>query len=205
VAGRLVLAAGIHVPFFIAVGVIAAGIGILATAHSLLGEAERVQAQQVTAPVEEPPAGALVPVPADITTPRGRPGAGVIVAAIDNSPMADLVADAAARLAAVHDRVVHAQEGVTAGDAGIDAEDLDAARALVGRHLERLANRDVPAEGQVLLHAADHGTVGRLVAEYANGIGAVAIVLGAPAHGGLQALMDASASRELWRHAAATC
>jgi MFS transporter, ACDE family, multidrug resistance protein len=204
VAGRLVLAAGIHVPFFIAVGVILLGIGILATAHSLLGEAERVQAQQVTAPAEEPAASALIPVPAGITTPRGRPGAGVIVAAIDNSPMADLVTDAAARLAAVHDRVVHvvhAQEGATAGDAGIDAEDLGAARAIVGRHLERLAAQDVPAEGNVLLHATDHGTVGRLVAEYANDIGAVAIVLGAPAHGGLQALMDASASRELWRHA----
>jgi MFS transporter, ACDE family, multidrug resistance protein len=98
VAGRLVLAAGIHVPFFIAVGVIVAGIGILGTAHSLLGEAERVQAQQVTALAEQP-AGALIPVPADTTTPRGRPGAGVIVAAIDNSPMADLVTDAAARLA----------------------------------------------------------------------------------------------------------
>jgi MFS family permease len=204
VAGRLVLAAGIHVPFFIAVGVILMGIGILATAHRLLGEAERVQAEQVTAPVAKPPAGALIPVPADITAPRARPGTGVIVAAIDSSPMADLVTDAAARLAAVHDRVVHvvhAQEGATAGDAGIDAEDLDAARAIVGRHLERLAARDVPAEGQVLLHAADHGTVGRLVAEYANNIGAVAIVLGAPAHGGLPALMDASASRELWRHA----
>jgi predicted MFS family arabinose efflux permease len=90
VAGRLVLAAGIDVPFFIAVGVIVAGIGILATAHSLLGEAERVQAQQVTAAAEQP-TGALIPVPADTTTPRGRPGAGVIVAAIDNSPMADLV------------------------------------------------------------------------------------------------------------------
>jgi hypothetical protein len=76
-AGRLVIAAGIHVPFFIAVGVILLGIGILGTAHSLLGEAERVQAQQVTAPVEERPAGALIPVPADITAPGSRPGAGV--------------------------------------------------------------------------------------------------------------------------------
>jgi nucleotide-binding universal stress UspA family protein len=202
-AGRLVLAAGIHVPFFIAAGVIAAGIVILSTAHSLLGEAERVQAQQVTAPAEEPPAAALIPVPADMTMRRARPGTGVIVAAIDNSPMAGLVTDAAARLAAVHDRVVHvvhSQEGATAGDAGIDAEDLDAARALVRRQLERLAARDVPAEGQVLLHAADHGTAGRLVADYANDIGATAIVLGAPTHGGLPALMDASASRELWRH-----
>jgi predicted MFS family arabinose efflux permease len=96
-AGRLVLAAGIHVPFFIAAGVIAAGIVILSTAHSLLGEAERVQAQQVTAPAEEPPAAALIPVPADITMRRARPGTGVIVAAIDNSPMADMVTDAAAR------------------------------------------------------------------------------------------------------------
>jgi len=58
-----------------------------------LHQAERVQAQQVTAPVDEPRSGALIPVPADLTTPRGRPGAGVIVAAIDNSPMADLVTD----------------------------------------------------------------------------------------------------------------
>ena len=204
VAGRLVLAAGIHVPFFIASGAILAGIAILATAHRLLGEAERVQAQHVTAPVEGQPAGALIPVPAAGTISRARPGTGVIVAAIDDSQTAGLVTEAAARLAAVHDRVVHvvhAQEGATAGDTGIDAEDLDAACAVVRQHLERLTARHVPAEGQVLLHAAGHGTAGRLVAEYANDVGAVAIVLGAPTHGGLPALMDASASRELWRHA----
>jgi predicted MFS family arabinose efflux permease/nucleotide-binding universal stress UspA family protein len=203
-AGRLVIAAGIHVPFYIASGAIVAGIAILATAHRMLGEAERVQAQQVTATVEGQPAGALIPVPAAGTISPARPGTGVIVAAIDNSQTAGLVTDAAARLAAVHDRVVHvvhAQEGATAGDAGIDAEDLDAACAVVRQHLERLTARHVPAEGQVLLHAADHGTAGRLVAEYANDVGAVAIVLGAPTHGGLPALMDASASRELWRHA----
>jgi MFS transporter, ACDE family, multidrug resistance protein len=204
VAGRLVVAAGIHVPFAIATGVVVLGIVILSTAHSLLREAERVQAQQVTAAAEEPSASALIPVPADITTRRGRAGAGVIVAVIDSSPLAGRVTEAAGRLAAVHGRVVHvvhAQEDATAGDAGIDAEGLDAARAIVGRHLERLAARGVPAEGQVLLHAAGHGTAGRLVAEYANDAGAAAIVLGAPTHGALPALMDASASRELWRHA----
>jgi predicted MFS family arabinose efflux permease/nucleotide-binding universal stress UspA family protein len=203
-AGRLVIAAGIHVPFYIASGAIVAGIAVLATAHRMLGQAERVQAQQVTAAVEGQSAGALIPVPAAGTISRARPGAGVIVAAIDNSQTAGLVTDAAARLAAVHDRVVHvvhAQEGATAGDAGIDAEDLDDACAVVRQHLERLTARHVPAEGQVLLHAAGHGTAGRLVAEYANDVGAVAIVLGTPTHGGLPALMDASASRELWRHA----
>jgi MFS transporter, ACDE family, multidrug resistance protein len=39
-----------------------------------------------------------------------------------------------------------------------------------------------------------------MIAEYASTIGAATIVIGAPAHGGLAALMDASASQELWRH-----
>jgi len=67
--------------------------------------------------------------------------------------------------------------------------------------VDRLAAHHVPAEGQVLLHAADHGGAGRLIAEYAASIRATTIVLGAPTHGGLSALMDASASQELWRHA----
>jgi MFS family permease len=48
-AGRLVEAINIHVPFFIAAGALVVGIGVLATAHSLLGEAERVQAAQAGA------------------------------------------------------------------------------------------------------------------------------------------------------------
>jgi MFS transporter, ACDE family, multidrug resistance protein len=58
-----------------------------------------------------------------------------------------------------------------------------------------------PAEGHILLHAADHGAAGRMVAEYASTVGASTIVIGASTHGGLSALMDGSASRELWRHA----
>ena len=72
-AGRLVIAAGIHVPFFIAAGAIVAGIAILATAHSLLGQAERVQEQQLeqAATVQQPPAPALVPAhirPGEVTS-----------------------------------------------------------------------------------------------------------------------------------------
>ena len=97
--------------------------------------------------------------------------------------------------------VVHTQEEATAGDVAIDGESLEAARALVRNHLGRVAAHHVPAEGQVLLHAAGHGAAGRMVAEYANTIGARTIVLGAPSHGGLSALMDGSASREQWQHA----
>ena len=131
------------------------------------------------------------------------PGASVILAAIDDSPMAALVTGAAARLATDNGGVVHlvhTQEDVTAGDTGTEGEDLETARAVVRKHLDRLAAQHVPAEGQLLRHAPDHGTAGRMVAEYANTIGASTIVIGAPSHGGLPALMEGSASREIWRH-----
>jgi ACDE family multidrug resistance protein len=202
-AGRLVLATNIHVPFFIAAGAIVLGIVILSTAHGMLRDAERVQAEQVSAagPVSATGPAALVPVPGNAVTRAAD--ARVILAAIDSSPVATLVTQAAARLAArgagvVH--VVHTQEDAIAGDAGTDGEDLEAARAVVRDHLDQLAARHVPAEGQILLHAPDHGTAGRMVAEYADAIGASTIVIGAPTHGTLPALMDDSASRELWRH-----
>jgi nucleotide-binding universal stress UspA family protein len=129
-----------------------------------------------------------------------------MLVAIDGSSNADLVTDAAARLAADDNRVihlVHAQESPVAGDGGIDGEALEAARAVVRDHLDRLAASGVPAEGHVLLHAADHGTAGRLIAEYANEAGATTILIGAPTNLGLSALMDESASAELRRHAKA--
>jgi MFS transporter, ACDE family, multidrug resistance protein len=203
-AGRLVLAVNIHFPFYIAAGAILLGIAILTTARSLLTQAERVQAEQVTeaAPAAADPSGALIPVEGNAG--HSGPGAGIILAAVDGSPVAALVTEAAATLAAgrgdvVH--VVHTQEEATAGDVAIDGESLDAARAMVRNHLDRLAAHHVPARGQILLHAADHGAAGRMVAEYANTVGAATIVVGASSHGGLAALADESASRELWRHA----
>src|SRR5215469_3668877 len=67
VAGRLVVALNIHVPFFIGAAVIVAGIVILSTAHSLLNEAERAQAEHVfdaassalTSPASSPGATSL--------------------------------------------------------------------------------------------------------------------------------------------------
>ena len=212
-AGRLVIALNIHVPFYIASGAILLGIVILSTGHRLLADAERVQAEQVAAHVTAStaapatPSGpftTMIPVDGTALSPERRPSQSVILAAIDQSPVAGLVIEAAARLALAEGQivhVVHAQEGVTAGDVGVEAEQLDVARDLVSSYLDRLAAHHVPAEGQVLLHATDHGGAGRLIAEYATSIRATTIVLGAPTHGGLPALMDASASQELWRHA----
>jgi MFS family permease len=209
-AGRMVLAVNIHFPFYIAVGAILLGIGILTTAHGLLTQAERFQAEQVTgSPAVEParpgaaspgPVGALIPV--DANAEPARPGARVILAAVDASPAGELVTEAAGVLAADHGgvvHVVHTQEEATAGDVAIDGESLDAARAVVRNHLDQLAARHVPAEGHILLHAADHGAAGRMVAEYANTVGASTIVVGAATHRGLPALMDDSATHELSR------
>jgi ACDE family multidrug resistance protein len=209
-AGRMVLAVNIHFPFYIAVGAILLGIATLTTAHGLLTQAERVQAEQVTgSPAAEPaspgPVGALIPVGANAVeagTGAAKRGALVILAAVDASPGAALVTEAAGVLAADHGgvvHVVHTQEEATAGDAAIDGESLDAARAVVRNQLDRLAARHVPAEGHILLHAADHGAAGRMVAEYANTVRASTIVVGAPTHGGLPALMDESATRGLTR------
>ena len=204
-AGRMVLAVNIHFPFYIAVGAILLGIGILTTAHGLLTQAERFQAEQVTgSPAAEPaspgPVGALIPVDANAET--AEPGARVILAAVDASPAGALVTEAAGVLAADHGgvvHVVHTQEEATAGDVAIDGESLDAARAVVRNHLDQLAARHVPAEGHILLHAADHGAAGRMVAEYANTVGASTIVVGAATHRGLPVLMDDSATHELSR------
>ena len=199
-AGRLVLALNIHVPFFIAAGAVVIGIVILTTARRMLADAERVQAEDVAAH-RSPAAGQqVVPVPGDVGADGQR--AGIIVAAVDASPIAGMVTEAAARMAvesgrAVH--VVHAREAAVGGDVAVDGEDLDAARALVRSHLDRLAAHRVPADGQILLHATDHGAAGRMIAEYANGIGASTVVIGAPTHGGLPALVDGSSSRELLR------
>jgi MFS transporter, ACDE family, multidrug resistance protein len=195
------MALNIHVPFFIAAGAVLAGIGILSTIHAMLADAERAQAAEVGAALA-PPRERVVAVSGGASTVGAGP-ASVIVAAVDDSPIAGLVTEAAAQLArhdgrAVH--VVHAPEAAVGGDVAVDGAELQAARAVVLARLDQLAACHIPAAGQVLLHAADHGAVGRLVADYANGVGAATIVVGVPTHGGLPAAMDASTTRELLRN-----
>ncbi|MFE2538644.1 MFS transporter [Actinacidiphila glaucinigra] len=204
-AGKLVEAFGIHLPFYIGAGALVLGIVILSTAHGLLKEAEKVQAEQADADPGTGAAVSLVPVEHDAAVP-GDAGRGAIVAAVDGSPDARRVTEAAGRLATINGRtvhVVHAEESAAAGDAAAGAEDLESARTAVREHLERLAALGVPAVGHVLRNVTGHGDVGRLVAEHAERAGARAIVVGAPAHGGLTALMDADAGQALMRYA--TC
>ncbi len=197
-AGQLVEATNIHVPFFIGAGTLLVGILILRSARAELAHAERVQAQSVAAPPADAPSLSTVELDTGAAASTERP----IVAAIDDSPTAHQVAGTAGRLAAVNGRavhVLHVQEQVSTTEAAAGGEALAAARELVRTHLKRLAADGVPVVGHVLRNAGDHGAAGRAISEYANEIGARAVVIGAPTHGGLPALMDASASREIWR------
>ncbi|MEV4310998.1 MFS transporter [Actinocrispum sp. NPDC049592] len=177
-AGKLVEATNIHVPFFIGAAALLVGIGILSLARKELAAAEKVQAESHS---EEP---------------KDDYG-NVVVAAIDNSPHAEAVVDMAARLAARNNRIVHVVH--VREDTAEIGEDPQQAEALVQAQVAALKN----AVGKVLTGTTAHGDVGLLLAEYANERGARVIVIGAPSHGGLPALMDASASQELWRHAKA--
>lgn len=194
-AGKLVEATNIHVPFFIGAGTLILGMAILRTAHKELGEAERAQAHEVEV---IPPAP---PVTLELATALGGTGNGVIIAAVDDSPIATEVTAMAARLSKLHGRavhVLHAQEHASTSESAVGGEALETAEALVRAHLASLEEAGVPAVGHVLLNAPDHGAVGRLIGKHADDLRARAVVIGAPTHGGLPALMDASASRELF-------
>jgi ACDE family multidrug resistance protein len=203
-AGKLVEATNIHVPFYIGAGALVLAIVILSTGHRMLGEAERVQAEAST---PQPAAQEAVLVTVAHSGTEQQPdadGRGAVVAAIGDGPLAVAVAEAAGRLATLRGRpvhVLHALESAVTSEGSTGSEDESAAEATVQDCVEKLSAQGVPALGKVLRGAADHGAAGRIVAEHANRSGARAIVIGAPTHGGLPALVDGAASRELWRHA----
>ncbi|WP_370616800.1 MFS transporter [Mumia qirimensis] len=200
-AGKLVERFDMHMPFYVAAVALVLGIGILATAHRALNAAEAAQAEDL----EQVPAPG--PVDRVVAQPASLPPAAtdrVLVAAVDSTDRAGDVVAAAGRLAQRYGRtvhVVHAQETAVTPEAAVDTETVAAAEALVSQHLAALAQEGVPAVGHVLLHAQGHGGAGRMVAEYANAVDARALVIGPPTAGGLPALLEESASQELWRHA----
>ena len=223
VAGRLVIALNIHVPFYIASGAILLGIVILSTGHRLLRDAERVQAEQVMAHATSSPAAPAAPsspaAPATLSGP-----ATAVIPVEGAAPPAGRPAQPGRRSSPPSTSRrwpgwlprprpgwpwPRGRSSTWCTPRKASPRETSASRrsswtprgTWSAAHLDRLAAHHVPAEGQVLLHATDHGGAGRLIAEYATSIRATTIVLGAPTHGGLPALMDASASQELWRHA----
>ncbi|WP_372698373.1 MFS transporter [Arthrobacter sp. JSM 101049] len=215
-AGKLVEHYNMHVPFIIGAGALLIGLAILASGHKLLRQAEEAQAADTAAAAgSDAPAAPdaragrdIVPVDHAASAALDGPVEGEVVAAIDSTETADRVVDKALRVAAAQHlkvHVVHALESAVASDTALDGEDASAAAAAVSAQLDRLATAGVPAAGFILFtgpgRPADHAGAGHAVASYANRIDARSLVIGAPTHGGLSALMDASATQEIWRTA----
>ena len=204
VAGRLVIAVNIHVPFYIAAGAIVLGIVILTTGHRLLAEAERVQAEQVTGrrgrAGQPRPSGRAHPSRRDRR--NGRPGRASSWprSTTHRSPGWSPRPRAGWRPTTAVVHVVHAQERRTPATRGRRRDPGRGPGAGPqppgpARRAPRPGRGPGPAaRGRPRRGRAD----GRRVRQH---VGATTIVIGAPTHGGLPALMDASASRELWRHA----
>lgn len=209
VAGILVEAFNIHVPFYVGAGAIVVGIVILTSGRGILKKAEEAQASEVSmssasAATTAKRAPELVAVGSTDIDVNDTSGQGDIVVAINGSDLAERIAETAARIAVsnhlkVH--IVHVLESVITPEAALAGEDIDDASEIVRKYLDRFAAQGLPALGHVLRGATDHAETGRIIANYANDIAAQTIVIGAPTHGGLPALMDASASTELWRNA----
>ncbi|HEY9483100.1 MAG TPA: universal stress protein, partial [Micromonosporaceae bacterium] len=123
-----------------------------------------------------------------------------IVLAIDDGPatqaaMAKAIEIASERPAPVD--VLHVHEVEVIGEAAIDRESLDEARAFVNARLAELRAGGVVATGHVLRSVADHANIGRLIAEYAARVGAALIVIGEPTTGAFARMLEGSSSQQL--------
>jgi MFS transporter, ACDE family, multidrug resistance protein len=161
------------------------------------------------APVERPVASAAYSFVRFIGGSTAPCAAGRLVIALNIQVPFFIAAGAVAAgiviLSSIH-RQLAVAERVQAEEAGSDAHGAPAGPGgrvvpVPGVAAARRADNTTTGVGQILLHAADHGAAGRMVAEYANDVGATTIVIGAPTHGGLSELIDASSSKELLRTA----
>jgi len=125
-----------------------------------------------------------------------------ILAPIDGSARHDRLLRAAATFAqylqaSVH--VVHVDPDAPAFDTDVDAESSGAASALVADAVDALHAAGVSVDG-VVMHGADADIDDLLLSE-ARRIGADLIVLGANHRTGLNALLEASVTDDVARHA----
>ena len=217
VAGKIAEHYNIHVPFLLGAASMLLAIAVLSTGHRLLADAERASRTGVLAASDDrvasddgvasdvgaaavvtaaAPSGDLVTVGAIAPAGDRRP----IVLAIDDGPathaaMAKAIEIASERPAPVD--VLHVHEVEVIGEAAIDRESLDEARAFVNARLAELRAGGVVATGHVLRSVADHANIGRLIAEYAARVGAALIVIGEPTTGAFARMLEGSSSQQL--------
>lgn len=147
----------VHVPFYVATTAIVLAVGVLATGHSLLTQAE-LRAEEAAAP--------------QLAQPLAGNGRVPVIAAIDGSSDAARVTRAAIELARQRGcpgEIVHVMETDIVGEQAVDAETPEAAAEVTARSVSLLREAAVPGSGHLLRVAGDHGASDRTIAEFARG------------------------------------
>jgi MFS transporter, ACDE family, multidrug resistance protein len=208
VASKLATEFNVHVPFYLGAVTVAAAIAVLATGHTLLTRAERGPAEELTVPDSTAlsqdgaiAASHLEPiVTRSVQRDEGRP----IVAAIGAGSRADGVTDAAIDFARLLHRpveILHVIETDILEELAIDLETLDAARAVVTFHVDRLGKAGVSGAGHLIRVVGGHGNAGHHIAEFADSLHAEMIIIGTPGDSEITEIFDASFTSELVHHA----
>jgi nucleotide-binding universal stress UspA family protein len=194
---------GVHVPFYLAAGVVLAAIAVLATGHSVLTRAERDAAAELSIPARGP-AGPLVASSESTATPQEDSDNGSIVAAVSATADAASVTATAiefAELLGCPVEILHVVETDIVGELAVDAETLDAARNLVADHVDRLRVAGIPGTGHLLRVVSGHGDAGRRIAGFASEHQAQMIVIGPPRDSEIAGAFNAGLTGQLIRHA----
>ncbi|SJM53680.1 MFS transporter [Gulosibacter sp. 10] len=174
------------IAFFIAIPVLASG-------HKLLVRAESAEEAE-----EEPELpGASLTVLDEVEL-----GAKPIIAAIDDTELADQVVDRAVALAREHRasvEIVHVTETEVVADQTLDPESARHSRAVVDAQLDRVRGSDVVARGVLLTSVGDHAATGAVIARRAAELHAGMVVLGRSKNGPVARLFDADLVGEIER------
>jgi nucleotide-binding universal stress UspA family protein len=208
-ASKLAADFNVHVPFYLAAGIVAAAIVMLATGHSLVTRAEQGLGEELIistiAPSPAPAlAGEFIAPSLSLAAPTGDSYYAPIVVAIADSPQAARVIDAAIEVAELLDcpvEILHIFETDVVEELAVEVETLDAARGVVAEGIDRLRAAGVAGSGHLLRVVGDHGDLGRRIADFANEHQAHMIVIGTPAERETAVIFNVGLTNQLIRHA----
>ncbi|GEB51296.1 MFS transporter [Streptomyces cacaoi] len=199
VAGKLADATDLGVPFYVAAAAFLVAIPVLASGHRLVRAAEQDTGEGESV---QPAAPVLTRV-----GPAAAADGPPLVVAVGSHGDAAAVVDAAAGLARDAGsplEIVHVHQTAVVDEQAADTESEARARAAVTAHLDRLSARGIPAGGQVLSSVGDHAAAGRVLARYAEEVGATTVAVGRSPHGSLVQFGEGSLTSALTHTAPCT-
>ena len=199
VAGLLVVAVNVHLPFFIGAGALVVAGLILATAAKLVTAAENKPMDEID--VAESATTTSIDV-------EGVPVAGAdnswqhpVVVAYGLSGLDESTLKAATRISrrsASPIELLHVRETDVVEQLAVDLETSEQAMANLRLGLKYLGEAGIVARGHVMTHVGGHSEIGRLIAERANKIDARVLIVGRSTRGVGGPVSQGTVLTQLW-------